>query len=74
MMIWIAADKVYPGVMFTKYAVLGDAVVIADQRVAEQYLDTLEWYGIPISKSKSGCARARAFYMICNFLSSQHLR
>lgn len=50
MMIWIAADKVYPGVMFTKYAVLGDAVVIADQRVAEQYLDTLEWYGIPISK------------------------
>lgn len=51
-MIWIAADKVYPGVMFTKYAVLGDAVVIADQRVAEQYLDTLEWYGIPISKQK----------------------
>lgn len=26
------------------------------------------------SKSKSGCARARAFYMICNLLSSQHLR
>lgn len=39
--------------MFTKYAVLGDDVVIADQRVAEQYLDTLEWYGIPIFRNIS---------------------
>lgn len=46
---------------FTRYAVLGDDVVIADSKVAEDYVRGLENLGVSISWSKSlisetGCA------------------
>jgi hypothetical protein len=37
-MIWFCAEQVYPGVRFTRYAVLGDDVVIADTMVSQRYL------------------------------------
>lgn len=34
---WWCAEQFYPGERFIKYAVLGDDVVIADERVAQEY-------------------------------------
>lgn len=31
-MIWFVAAQVYPGVPFTRYAILGDDIVIGDAR------------------------------------------
>lgn len=54
LMIWWCADKVYPGQVFDRYAVLGDdLVVIADESVAKVYLEALKEHGIPVSKQKS---------------------
>lgn len=53
LMVWYCADKVYPGRLFTDYAVLGDDIVIADKLVAEEYLDQLARFGIPVSKQKT---------------------
>lgn len=33
--VWYCADKVYPGKKFSKYALLGDDIVIGDAAVAE---------------------------------------
>lgn len=35
--VWLAAEKIYPGKRFLEYALLGDDIVIADARVAQQY-------------------------------------
>lgn len=51
--IWMAADRVYPGVRFKAYAVLGDDVVIADSRVAEEYSCMVARMGVKISLPKS---------------------
>ncbi|MCE2056015.1 hypothetical protein HAX54_043922 [Datura stramonium] len=37
LVIWFVAAQVYPGVPFTRYAILGDDIVIGDERVAERY-------------------------------------
>ncbi|KAL5774450.1 hypothetical protein ACOSP7_012007 [Xanthoceras sorbifolium] len=38
MVVWLAAERVYPGSgKFKAYATLGDDVVIADSRVAKEY-------------------------------------
>lgn len=39
--IWWCAEQVYPGKVFRDYALLGDDVVIADQRVAALYESVL---------------------------------
>lgn len=52
-LIWIAADRVYPGAYFDKYAVLGDDVVITDSAVAIEYRKLIETMGIEISINKS---------------------
>ncbi|KAF4346743.1 hypothetical protein F8388_002529, partial [Cannabis sativa] len=37
MVVWLAAERVYPGSgKFKAYAILGDDVVIADSRVAKE--------------------------------------
>lgn len=38
-MVWYCADKVYPGKKFSKYALLGDDIVIGDAAVADVYKD-----------------------------------
>lgn len=45
------AELVYPGRYFDRYAILGDDVVIADERVAEVYSSSLEEEGLMISYS-----------------------
>lgn len=51
--VWYCADKVYPGLRLTKYALLGDDIVIGDPRVAELYRETIESLGVKISIPKS---------------------
>ncbi len=45
-LIWWSAEQVYPGMVFDRYAVLGDDVVIADQAVAEVYEQALGNLGL----------------------------
>lgn len=45
--------KRYPGERFTRYALLGDDIVIADNRVAHVYTQFLDELGVTISFSKS---------------------
>lgn len=53
LLVWYAAEQVYPGRRFTRYGVLGDDIVIADQSVAEVYADLLDQLGVKISYQKS---------------------
>lgn len=53
-LIWLAAEQVYPQVpIFSNYAVLGDDVVIADENVAIRYKELLGDLGVSISFAKS---------------------
>ena len=51
--VWWCAEKVYPGVRFTRYGILGDDVVIADREVATVYAETLSRINVGISYQKS---------------------
>jgi hypothetical protein len=51
--VWWCAEQFYPGERFIKYAVLGDDVVIADERVAQEYAQALGGLGVMISYQKS---------------------
>lgn len=69
MMVWYAAERVYPGVIFDKYAILGDDIVIADDLVNEAYCDILTQIGVSKSESKSidsasgACEFAKTFWV-----------
>lgn len=52
-LIWWCAEQVYPGETFSKYGVLGDDVVIADQKVVRVYETALQELGVRISYQKS---------------------
>lgn len=45
LIIWWCAELVYPGRVFTNYAVLGDDVVIADENVATRYKESFDLRG-----------------------------
>lgn len=51
--VWFAAEQVYPGERFTRYAILGDDIVIADSAVAARYSSILDRLGVDISIGKS---------------------
>nr|DAC76753.1 TPA_inf: RNA-dependent RNA polymerase [Beta vulgaris mitovirus 1] len=53
LIVWLAAEEVYPGKRFTNYAVLGDDVIITDDKVAPIYTRYVEWLGVKISYLKS---------------------
>lgn len=60
--VWMAAERVYPGVRrFKAYAILGDDIVIADSRVAEEYRKILAGLEVSISESKSLISKSGAF-------------
>lgn len=68
-MIWWVADLLYPGVRFTKYAVLGDDVVICDTNVALLYAHVVETLGVSISPlkslmSNSGCIEFAKSFLV----------
>ena len=50
--VWLAAEKVKPGIRFRNYAILGDDVVIGDREVALAYRDILDKLGVTISTQK----------------------
>lgn len=52
LIIWWAAEHVYPGGYFDKYALLGDDVLIVDDRVCQQYRLILERLGVGVSEGK----------------------
>lgn len=53
--VWLAAELAYPDTKrpFTRYAVLGDDVLIADKQVALEYRGLLDKLSVSISDSKS---------------------
>lgn len=51
--VWLSADKVLPGVLFTDYALLGDDIVICHPGVAAEYQRNLDNLGVSISVAKS---------------------
>lgn len=52
-LVWYAAEQVYPGRRFTRYALLGDDIVIGDARVASVYKEVISDFGVKISTPKS---------------------
>lgn len=52
-LVWYCENKVYPGRIFKRYALLGDDIVIGDARVAEVYQDIMNQLGVKISLPKS---------------------
>ena len=48
-MIWFVAAQVYLGVPFTRYTILGDDIVIGDERVAERYHELMSQLNVPFS-------------------------
>lgn len=69
LVIWYCAEQEYPGKVFTDYAVLGDDVLIVDDRVAARYQSFLSRIGVSISPAKSiisergGCEFAKKFFL-----------
>lgn len=60
--VWLAAERVYPrGKVFKAYALLGDDIVIADSRVAEEYRKILQSLEVKISIPKSLISNSGAF-------------
>lgn len=59
MVVWLAAERVYPGMKFKAYA--GDDLVIADSKVAEQYQRIVKDLGVEISLGKSLISNSGAF-------------
>lgn len=52
-MVRLSAERVYPGKAFRDYAILGDDIIIADERVAPIYASYIERLGVNISYLKS---------------------
>ena len=51
--LWWIAEQIYPGRRFLDYAILGDDVVIADEKVATMYRSLITKWGVKISETKS---------------------
>ncbi|XP_075515538.1 uncharacterized protein LOC142550184 [Primulina tabacum] len=67
--VWWCAEQVYPGSHFTRYALLGDDIVISDKRVAQEYLKVLGHLQVKVSMSKSlisdtGCAEFAKRFLV----------
>ncbi|KAI3776173.1 hypothetical protein L1987_45944 [Smallanthus sonchifolius] len=67
LILWWCAELVYPGRVFTNYAVLGDDVVIADENVATRYKESLDLLQVVISKEKSLISRSCSAEFAKNF-------
>nr|UJQ92537.1 MAG: putative RNA-dependent RNA polymerase [Mitoviridae sp.] len=76
MIVWMAAERVYPGRVFLNYAILGDDLVIGDAYVAKEYSILLTSAGGVISKEKSlisqnGCLEFAKRFIIKNHLDDR---
>lgn len=76
MLVWIAAERVYPGKQFWNYAILGDDIVIGDSQVAREYSKIMDQSMGVISKEKSlisdsGCCEFAKRFIIRNHRSDR---
>ncbi|KAK8965436.1 hypothetical protein KSP40_PGU001362 [Platanthera guangdongensis] len=67
----MAADIVYPGKKFTKYAILGDDFIIADHCVGQISMNLLETIGVQFSPQKyqlssTGCIEFAKRFLVNN--------
>ena len=74
LLVWWAAEQVYPTEYFNSYAILGDDVVITDVKVAEVYKSALSKLEVKISEPKSlisnkGCAEFAKRFVVKNMSS-----
>lgn len=60
-LVWLAARKVLPGRKFTRYAILGDDLVIAHASVAREYRRMMDAMGVDININKSLSSHCGAF-------------
>lgn len=49
-LVWSAAELVYPGRHFQDYCLLGDDIMICDKKVAKMYQELIHGLGVSISK------------------------
>lgn len=73
MLVWMSAERVYPGKVFKDYAILGDDIVIADPKVAKEYVKTMEDCQAIISREKSPVSSNGACEFAKRFLIKKHL-
>lgn len=71
MLVWWAAWSVYPGKRFFDYAILGDDIVIADDKVAAKYAELIEDCEVSISKEKSLISKSGAMEFAKRFLTDR---
>ena len=62
LLVMYCADKVYPGTVLLRYAILGDDVCIADPQVAALYLQVTKELGVESSLSKSLVSEPAGFF------------
>lgn len=72
MIVWMAAERVYPGRIFSNYAILGDDLVIGDAYVAKEYSNLLTSAGGVISKEKSLISSSGCFEFAKRFIIKNH--
>ncbi|KAK4362911.1 hypothetical protein RND71_018152 [Anisodus tanguticus] len=53
LVIWFVEAQVYLGVPFTRYATIGDDIIIRDEQVAECYRELISPLNVPFSLEKS---------------------
>jgi len=53
MLIWLVTANARPGTKFLDYAILGDNVIIADEKVAQESKKLMDDCEVIISKKKS---------------------
>lgn len=67
-LVWWCAEQIYPGVVFKRYAILGDDIVITDGSVAALYRQTIAKLGVEISEAKSLVSHTGALEFASRFL------
>jgi hypothetical protein len=69
LVVGICAEKVIPGPVFKRYALLlGDDIVIGDERVAEHYRSFMQEIEVQISLAKSLVSRSGCLEFAKRFL------
>lgn len=68
-LVWLAAEKAGVRHPFRDYALLGDNIVISNERVAQEYSQLLEKLGVTISINKSTISRNGSIEFAKRFLT-----
>lgn len=69
--VWLAADMVFPYRKFSDYALLGDDIVIGDEAVALRYKELIGQLGVKISLPKSLISNSGFLEFTKRFVSSK---